>query len=72
MCVSQISSEGLTDSVHVKNSVHNQAAEANQSQPLVPKALLYDKAIYCLRELSSPCGTEALLYDKDTYYLSCL
>jgi hypothetical protein len=50
-------SEGLTDSVHVRNSVYNQAAKANQTQPLIPKALLSDKDIYWVRELSSPCGT---------------
>jgi hypothetical protein len=42
--------EGLTDSVHVRNSVYNQAAKANQSQPLILKALLSDKDIYWLRD----------------------
>jgi hypothetical protein len=42
--------EGLTHSVHVKNSIHNLAAATDQHQPLVPKAWLYDNEMYCFRE----------------------
>jgi hypothetical protein len=49
--------EGVTNSGHVRNLVHNQAAKAKQCQPLILMALLSDKDIYWLSELSSPCGT---------------